>query len=274
MSGRKRRNKVRTVVRGSSKSKKNLTRGHFRDRPLTLTCIMSGHSKWKQIKNKKGAADVKRGKLFSQLGKAITVAARTGQNLDMAVARAKSENMPSDNIQRAIDKGTGTAEGEQISEYTYEAYGPGGSAIMVSVLTDNNNRALADFKLVLKKNDGRFADAGSVQYQFERKGMIEVPLNSAKDRDEVELALIEAGAEDIQDEEDHLAVYTGLHELMTVKMAIEAAGINPTDAKATYVAKMPISLSAEDQEKLLKLMEAIDELDDVESIETNADLSE
>ena len=234
---------------------------------------MSGHSKWKQIKNKKGAADVKRGKLFSQLSKGITVAARTGQNLDMAIARAKSENMPSDNIQRAIDKGTGAAEGEQISEYTYEAYGPGGSAIMVSVLTDNNNRALADFKLVLKKNDGRLADAGSVQYQFERKGVIEVPLDGSKDRDDVELALIEAGADDIQDEDESLVVYTGPQELMTVRMATEAAGITVADAKITFVAKMPIKLGAEDQEKLLKLMEAIDELDDVEAIETNADLS-
>ena len=235
---------------------------------------MSGHSKWKQIKQKKGAADAKRGTLFSQLSKLITVAARSGQNLDMVLARAKTANMPADNIDRAIKKGTGElGDGVQIEALTYEAYGPGGAALLIGVLTDSRNRAVQAVKTALKKHGGRLAESGSVQYLFDHKGMIEVAIDPTKSRDDVELALIEAGAEDIQTDDDALTVFVAPVDLMATKQAIEAAGFSVRDAQLTNVAKLAIKLSSDDEAKLVELMEAIDDQDDVDTVETNADLS-
>jgi len=234
---------------------------------------MSGHSKWKQIKNKKGAADVKRGKLFSQISKLITVAARTGQNLDMVVARAKMANMPADNIGRAIKKGQGElGDGVQIESLIYEAYGPGGSALLITVLTDNKNRTLAEIKTILKKAGASFANAGSVQYLFDRKGLIDVASDPARSSDETELALIEAGAEDIQSDDEQLTVVVDPANLATVKPAIEAAGLSVIDAKLGHQPKLSLKLSAIDEASLIELMQAIDDHDDVETIETNANL--
>ena len=234
---------------------------------------MSGHSKWKQIKYKKGAADVKRGKIFSSLTKAITVASRTGQNLDMAVSRAKTANMPANNIERAIKKGTGELnDGTTIEELVYECYGPGGAAILISALTDNRNRTLAELKSTLNKLGGRLAETGSVQYLFDRQGLIEVALNPNRARDDVELMLIEAGVDDIQAEDDRLSIIVSPSALMLTKKAIEQNGLSVLDTHLTNVAKMTITLSSDDEQKLIRLMEAIDELDDVESIETNAEL--
>lgn len=255
---------------------------------------MSGHSKWKQIKQKKGAADVKRGKLFSQISKLITVSARTGQNLDMVIERAKAANMPAENIDRAIKKGTGElADGIQIESLVYEAYGPGGAALLVTVVTDNRNRSSAELRAVLNKLGGRLAEVGSVQYLFDRKGAIEVALDPSPRRehlrsgpkgdssevkeapsyDELELLLIDAGADDLQTEDDRLVVFTQPTDVGAVRDVIKAAGFTILDAKLVNVAKLTITLSSDDAEKLLRLMEAIDELDDVESVETNADLS-
>jgi len=234
---------------------------------------MSGHSKWKQIKHKKGAADVKRGKIFSQLSKGITVAARTGQNLDIAIARAKTANMPADNIDRAIKKGTGELnDGTIIESPLYEAYGPGGAALLIGTLTDNKNRTLAEVKLALKDHGGRLADSGSVQYLFERKGSIDVALDPTKSRDDVELALIDAGADDIEHGDDRMTVLTPAAELATVRSKLEAAGFILLDAALAWIPNAPLMLAEEDQAKLLTLMEALDELDDVEVVETNANL--
>ena len=254
---------------------------------------MSGHSKWKQIKNKKGAADVKRGKLFSQISKLITVSARTGQNLDMAIDRAKAANMPADNIDRAIKKGTGDlGDGAQIESLTYEAYEPGGSALLVTMLTDNRNRSVQELKAIFNKLGGRLAESGSVQYLFDRKGAIEVSLNrrehlrsgsAASDHssevkeaqltDEIELALIEAGAEDLEIDDDRITVVTAPAELATVRDAVKARGLTVLDAKLIHAPKALTELSPDDQAKVLKLLEAIDDLDDVESVETTADLT-
>ncbi len=235
---------------------------------------MSGHSKWAQIKRKKGATDVKRGKLFSQLTKAITVAARTAQNLDMAIARAKTANMPADTIDRAMKKGTGElTDGSQIESAVYEAYGPGGAAMLITVLTDNKNRTLAEIKTTLKKAGSVLANSGSVQYLFDRRGVIEVVGTPSRPPDEIELALIEAGAEDIQADADRLTVTVQSSALMATQRAIEAAGYAVLDARFAHVAKHMIPLAQEAQASLLTLMEALDDLDDVESIETNADLS-
>lgn len=235
---------------------------------------MSGHSKWKQIKHKKGAADVKRGKIFSQLSKAVTLAARTGQNLDMAIARAKTANMPADNIDRAIKKGTGELnDGSIIESPLYEAYGPGGAALLIATLTDNKNRTLGEVKLAVKDHGGRLADSGSVQYLFTRKGSIEVALDPTKPIDEVELALIDAGAADIEVGDDRVTVLTASGDLATVRQNLEAAGFTLLDASLVFVPNAPLALSPDDQTKLIALMEELDELDDVESIETNADLT-
>lgn len=234
---------------------------------------MSGHSKWAQIKRKKGATDVKRGKLFSQLIKAITVAARTGQNLEMAVERAKAANMPADNIDRAIKRGTGeSGGGVQIESLTYEVYGPAGAALLVNVLTDNKNRSLAELKAVLNKQGGRLAESGSVQYLFERIGIAEVISDNNRSQDELDLLLIDAGAKDLEHEDDRTYVYTNPYELTQVHKKIADLNLKILDTKFTNVPKMTIILQGSDEQKLIKLMEAIEELDDVESVETNADL--
>ena len=233
---------------------------------------MSGHSKWAQIKRKKGATDVKRGKLFSQLSKAVTVAARTGQNLDMAIARAKVANMPADNIERAVKKGTGELnDGSVIESPLYEAYGPGGAALLIAALTDNKNRTLGEVKLALKEYGGRLADSGSVQYLFTRKGSIDVAIDPTKSRDDIELALIDAGAEDIEFGDDRVTVLTGASDLATVRQNVEAADFSVLDASLVHVPNVPLPLTDNDQTKLLALMEALDELDDIETVETNAD---
>ncbi len=234
---------------------------------------MSGHSKWKQIKHKKGAADVKRGKIFSQLSKAVTVAARTGQNVDMAIARAKTANMPTENIERAVKKGTGELnDGTTIESPLYEAYGPGGAALLIATLTDNKNRTLGDVKMALKDHGGRLADSGSVQYLFTRKGSIDVALDPTRARDHVELALIDAGAEEIEPGDDRMTVITSPTELAAVRAKLETADFEILDASLAFVPITPIALSDDNRDKLISLMEALDELDDVESIETNAEL--
>ncbi len=236
---------------------------------------MSGHSKWKQIKHKKGAADVKRGKLFSQLTKGITLAARTGLNLDMAIERAKAANMPAENIDRAIKKGTGElADGALIESLVYEAYGPGGSALIISVLTDNKNRTIGNIKTILKKADSILANSGSVQYLFDRSGLIDVALDPTRTQAECELSLIDVGAQEIQPADDHLVVVVNPTKLITTKAAIEAIGLQVLDARLGNVPKQGIKLKADDEEKLVKLMASLDDLDDVASIETNAELSE
>lgn len=232
---------------------------------------MSGHSKWTQIKRKKGAADVKRGQLFSRLAKQLTVAARQSKNLDLAIAAAKAANMPKDNIERAIAKGTGAGgDGVQIEEVLYEAYGPGGAALLIATLTDNRNRTVNELRAVFNKLGGTLAQSGAVQFLFDHRGVIEVA--AGPDPDATQLALIEAGVDDIELEDDRIVGYSRPTELQVVHDRIEVAGQAVLETRLAWIPKAEHPVSDADREKLFKLLEAIDELEDVESVETNAAL--
>lgn len=237
---------------------------------------MSGHSKWASIKHKKGAADAKRGKVFSKLAKLITVAAKEGGGdlsmnfgLRLLVDKAKKANMPKDNIERAIARGTGEgAEGEQMVEAVYEAMGPGGSAIVIETLTDNTNRTLGNVKTIVTKKGGNFG--AKVLWMFEKKGVARVEIVPEGDvRDELELALIEAGAEEIE-YEDGMTVICAVADLKNIVDALAENGIETSGAGLEYIAKDTLNLSAGDEEKLFSLMEAIEEDDDVSNVYTNA----
>lgn len=234
---------------------------------------MSGHSKWTQIKRSKGAADVKRGKLFGQLAKAITVAARTGgMNLDTIVATARAANMPKENIDRAIKRGAGeSGDGAQIEEVLYEGYGPGGAALLIHALTDNRNRTIGDLRAVANKLGLTLAQPGAVQYLFQQRGIVEVaPGNSS---DDTELALIDAGVEDTEREEDRLVGYVASDQLTATRAAIEGKGVVLLAARLAFVPKVLHVIDQTQQEQLLKVMEAIEDLDDISSVETNAQLT-
>ena len=231
---------------------------------------MSGHSKWSTIKRAKEAKDAKRSNLFTKLSKNIAVAARGGADpetnfkLRIAIDKARSFNMPKDNIARAIKKGSGTGEGGQIEELLYEAYGPEGVALIVELLTDNRNRAISNLKHILSKHNGNLGNSGSVLWMFERKG--EIVLEKDKLNEEEELKIIEAGAEDIV-KDDGIKVITGIDELEAVKNKLD---LPVKSSDMIYMAKDKIAI--QDDEKLLKLMDALDDDDDVNNIYTNADI--
>lgn len=231
---------------------------------------MSGHSKWSTIKRKKGAADARRGQLFSKLAKSITVAARLGKNLDMEVAAAKAANMPKANIDRAIKKGTGElGEGAQIEEIVYEAYGPGGVAILIKTFTDNRNRTMGDLRAVANKYGLRLAESGSVKYLFDLRGIIVVP----KLTEDQQLELIDAGAEDFEDEDGVVTIYMSPTHLSQVQQKIELLGLKPTELRIAYISKSLQPVDDNTQQKLIDALEALEELEDVDSVETNADLN-
>lgn len=236
---------------------------------------MSGHSKWHKIKNQKGVADAKRGQLFSKLSKAISVAARSGVDpamnfsLRLLIEKAKQANMPKDNIERAIARGSGADGAVALQSVLYEVMGPGGAALLVEAVTDNVNRTFASVKTICNKNGGNI-DA-KVLWQFERKGVVRANAEEIGDRDELEMALIEAGADDIEIDEE-IAVYvplSGLQDAEKVVSAIE--GLTVTSAEPEYVATQTVQLSDEDEEKLMNLIEALDEDDDVTNVYTNAE---
>lgn len=232
---------------------------------------MSGHSKWSQIKRKKGAADVKRGAAFGKLAKAITVAARLGKNLDMAIATAKAANMPKDNIDRAIKRGTGElADGMQIEQVLYEAYGPGGAALLISTFTDNRNRTVNELRAVGNKREFSLAQPGAVQYLFEQKGIFEVEVGA--DADATELLLIDAGADAIERDDDRMIVFVAPNQASAFRDALLAAGLSIHENRLSFVPKTTVTLAEDARDKLLKALEAIDELDDVEAVETSAEL--
>lgn len=231
---------------------------------------MSGHSKWSTIKRKKGVADAKRGKLFSKLAKQITVAARQNSNLDVAIAAAKAANMPKDNIDRAIKKGTGEFDGGQIEEGLYEVYGPGGAALLVEVLTDNTNRTLGGLRAVLNKLGGNLAQTGAVQFLFDRKSVVEVP--AGDDPDVIQLTLIEAGVDDVAAQDDRVAGYGPPTAFSSLQSSIKSAGLTVADARLAWVPKTLQPVDDSTAKKVIQLMEAIDDLDDVQSVETNAEL--
>ena len=243
---------------------------------------MSGHSKWSSIKHKKGAADAKRGKLFSKLARAIIVAAREGgpdpaNNLALqnAVEKARSYSMPKDNIERAIARGSGAgADSEAFEQITYEGYGPNGVAIIVEALSDNRNRTAADVRHIFAKNDGNLGGSGAVAWLFERRGIILVDADRA-DEDSVMLAAAEGGADDVVQDGSSFQVTTSAEALSSVREALEQAGIEVESAETTMVPKTTVELGEEAAaRKTLRLIDALEELDDVHEVYANFDIPE
>lgn len=239
---------------------------------------MSGHSKWSSIKHKKGATDAKRGKIFSKLNKEITVAARTGggdpsanPRLRTAIQAAKSENMPKDNIERAIKKGTGELEGVNYEESTYEGYGPGGAAVLIESLTDNKNRAVADIRHILNKCGGNLGENGCVSWMFDSKGYIDVE-KKAVDEDKLMETAIEAGAEDVREDNNSFEIITQPDDFEAVKTAIDNASIPYVVAEITMLPQTMLELKGKQAEQMIKLMETLEDCDDVQKVYTNADI--
>ena len=239
---------------------------------------MSGHSKWSSIKHKKGAADAKRGKLFSKLARAIIVAARDGggdvdgnPTLATAVQKAKDASMPKENIQRAIDRGTGaSADAAAIEQVSFEGYGPGGAAILVEALTDNRNRTGADVRHAFTKHGGSLGEPGSVGYLFEKRGVIVV--ESERYSEDDLMVAIDAGAEDIAMDEDVFEVLTAPSDLTAVRAALDEAGIAIENAEVSQRPKTLVPLDEEGATKLMKLIDALEDLDDVDAVHANFDV--
>ena len=241
---------------------------------------MAGHNKWSKIKRKKGVNDAKRGALFTKLIREITVAAREGggsvdfnARLRLAVDTAKAASMPQENIERAIKKGTGELEGVNYEETTYEGYGPGGVALFIECLTDNTNRTVADVRHALTKHDGSLGTDGSVAWQFDRKGQFVIDAGQY-DEEAVFEAAIESGAEDVASDGEEFVVTTEVADFSAVQDALKAAGIETTSAELTRIPKNEIAVAGKDAEKLLRLMDMLEELDDVQKVHSNADIDE
>lgn len=236
---------------------------------------MSGHSKWSTIKRKKGAEDAKRGKIFTRLARDITMAAREGggdesanPKLKLAIAKAKAANMPKDNIERAIARGTGKLEAEALEEGSYEGYGPEGVAFMIDYLTDNKNRTLAEIKRVFNKAGGSLASAGSVAWQFEQKGVIELKGDNL-DFDEVFMVAAEAGADDVVDEDGVITVYTPRELFTHVESALTDAGYKVEESQIRWQAKNEAEVPIDKALQNMRLMGELEELDDVQSVASN-----
>lgn len=231
---------------------------------------MSGHSKWATTKRQKAVVDAKRGAAFTKIGNLIAIAARRGADPDanpalaMAIEKAKAANMPKANIERAIarvsEKGT-----VQLEEITYEAYGPGGAGIIIEVATDNKNRTFPELKSTISKHGGRLADAGSVLFQFQQKGVI----IATPDNEEMILAALEAGAEDVQEEDNQLIIYTDTKELMAVRERVIKAGMKVASAELNYVPTVEVELTDAESDKLMTLLNLIDDMDDIVNVFTN-----
>ena len=243
---------------------------------------MSGHSKWSSIKHKKGAADVKRGKLFSKLSRAIIVAARDGgpdpaANLALqnAIEKARSYSMPKDNIDRAIAKGSGAdSDASTFETVVYEGYGPSGVAVIVEALTDNRNRTAGEVRHTFAKNDGNLGTSGAVAWLFERRGVVIVDADGA-DEDELTLAAAEGGADDVQLDGSTFQIYAAPEQLAAVREAVEAAGFAIDSAELTMVPKTTISVESEnDAKKILRLMDQLEDNDDVQDVYANFDIPE
>jgi YebC/PmpR family DNA-binding regulatory protein len=239
---------------------------------------MSGHSKWANIKHKKGAADARRGKVFTKLIKEIITAARLGggdinanPRLRSAVMAAKAENMPKDNWERAIKKGTGELEGVNYEEATYEGYGPGGAAVFIESLSDNKNRAVSEIRHALTKHGGNMGENGCVAWMFDKKGYLVVEKSAADEEKLMETAL-EAGAEDVREDGDNFEVITAPEDFEAVKEAVDAAGIESIDAEVTMLPQNMTPLDGDTALKMIKLIDALEDCDDVQKVYTNADL--
>jgi len=239
---------------------------------------MSGHSKWSTIKHKKGAADAKRGRIFTRLIKELTVSAREGggsvesnARLRKAVDDAKAANMPADNIKRAVEKGTGGGPGEQYEDITYEGYGPGGVAVLVRVLTDNKNRTGPEIRHIFEKQSGRMGTAGCVAWMFDRRGVIQVDAEKSKEDEVLEQAL-EAGASDVRTVEKVFEITTTPDEMETVRQALEIKGIPVIEAQASMVPQSTVRVEGKDAAAVLRLIEALEEQDDVQAVYSNYDI--
>lgn len=241
---------------------------------------MSGHSKWAGIKHKKGVIDAKRGKLFSKIAKEMTVAAKTGggdvnsnPRLRMIVNKAKSINMPSDNIERAIKKGTGELPGVSYEELGYEGYGPRGVAIIVEVLTDNKNRTTAEIRNIFSKKGGNMAGAGSVSWIFTKKGFIMVK-SANIDEDKLMTIILNAGADDMKNEDGMYEITTSIHDFEKVKNAIDKAGIVIESSEITMIPSSTVKLDGNDAKNVLSLIEMLEDHDDVQGVYANFDIPE
>ena len=241
---------------------------------------MSGHSKWSSIKHKKGAADAKRGQLFSKLSRAITVAAKEGggdptanATLTTAIQKAKDNSMPKDNIERAIAKGAGGGDGETYETVIYEGYGPNGVAVLVEAMTDNRNRTAADIRNIFNRTNGKLGETGTVAWMFERKGSIVVEI-SATDEDTLMTVAIDAGAEDVSQDENIYEIVTDPVDFMAVREALEEKGIAFTSAELAMLPKNTVQLEQSDAKKMLRLMDSLEECDDVQEVHANFDISE
>ena len=241
---------------------------------------MSGHSKWSTIKRQKGVADAKRGAIFTKVAREVSIAARVGggdpdanYRLRLAIEKARSVNMPADNIKRAIDKATGGSAAEQFEEIVYEGYGPGGVAILVEAATDNRNRTAADVRSLFAKAGGQLAGAGAVAWQFEPRGVVAIP-RDGQDADEVALAAIDAGAEDVDAEGDPIEVMTSPGDLEQVRRAIEQAGYTVESAEVSMQPKQTVSLGASEARRNLRLIDDLEDHDDVQRVTANFDIPE
>ena len=241
---------------------------------------MSGHSKWSSIKHKKGAVDAKRGKIFTKLIKELTVAARMGggdpggnPRLRTAILAAKAENMPKDNIERAIKKGTGELEGVSYEEVSYEGYGPGGVAMLIECLTDNKNRAVSEIKHMMDRHGGSLGEPGCVSWMFEKKGLIIIDKDNVDEEKLLDLAL-ESGAEDVKEEEQEFEVLINPADFEAVKQAFDDAQISYSLAEVSMVPQNTVNLDGKKAEQMIKLMEALEDNDDISNVYANFDIAD
>ncbi|HXZ31894.1 MAG TPA: YebC/PmpR family DNA-binding transcriptional regulator [Terriglobales bacterium] len=240
---------------------------------------MSGHSKWATIKHKKGALDAKRGKIFTRLIKEITIAAKNGGDPDSnprlrtAIVAAKAENMPADNIKRAIQRGTGELPGATYEEFSLEGYGPGGVALLIDINTDNRNRTVSEIRHVFQKNGGNMAEAGAVSWMFHKKGDIVVPKSAAKEDDLMGIVL-DAGAEDLRDDGENWEVLTDPSAYEAVLEAVKKAGITPASSNVAMIPQNYIKLEGAAANTMIRLMEALEEHDDVQNVHSNFDIDQ
>ncbi len=241
---------------------------------------MSGHSKWHSIKHKKGAADAKRGRLFTRIIKELTVAARdrggdadTNPRLRTVIADAKAANMPAENIKRAIRRGTGEEPGVSYDEITYEGYGPGGVALFLEVLTDNRNRAVGEIRHALTKHGGNLGSSNSVAWMFDKRGYILVEQNGAEE-EALMTAVIEAGADDMRDDAENWEIISSPETFDAVAEAVRALGIEPAAAQVAMLPRNQVSVEGKTAQQVMKLLDALDDLDDIRHVWSNADISE
>ena len=241
---------------------------------------MSGHSKWSQIKRQKGTNDARRGQLFTQLGREIQIAAREGGGdpdanfrLRLAIQRARESNMPLENVERAIKRGTGGGDAGNLDEITYEGYGPGGAAVIVQVMTDNRNRTVGEVRNVLSKSGGTLGETGSVGWQFQDRGVISVALHDGN-AEELELAAIDAGAIDVTVDGDNLEVYTEPQALEAVRLALQAHKADVVNAERSLVPSTTVTMDSKQAAQMLRLVDRLEELDDVQKVYSNVEISD